>query len=537
MVLFLLLSSLTIAVQGGNFSELYRPQYHFSPRKNWLNDPNGLFRDVDGRFHMFYQYNPFGDLWGHMSWGHAVSSSDMLHWVEDKEVALMEEVGEMIFSGSAVIDFNNTSGFKNTSLDVPPYVLIYTGHVYGVLGTIEQNQNLAYSNDGGKTWLKYTEGNPVLEIPKEQNFRDPKVFWYAPTQKWVMAVSLSEEQKVLFYQSDNLKNWTKTGEFEIAKKDAGTVWECPDLVNLIDSQSKVEKWVLMVNVNPGGFQESSGVKYFIGNFNGQTFIQEDTSRMTDFLDYGADFYAVTSFFQPNGGANPLPLIESIAWMSNWIYTQKTDYPPPPTSPWRGQMSFPRDYALKIYKGKVFATALPNTAFALNPLLSPDKTFLLTNLPTLSLANQLLSSLIQSRPTAYSSLQRLTVVFEKAPGYSASFGVDVKIGANVRTLVRMHRNCSISVDRSKSGDTLGGNPYFMELKTAETEYDCLNEREIKIEVILDASSVEAFFFDWYSMTNLVFTESTNNGLELWTDAEFGQFSIQYARLEFLEKTML
>jgi fructan beta-fructosidase len=111
---------------------------------------------------MFFQYNPFGDLWGHMSWGHAVASSDLLHWVEDREVALMEEVGEMIFSGSAVVDYNNTSGFKNNASSAPPYVLIYTGHVYGVEGVIEQNQNLAYSNDGGQTWVKYTEGNPVL---------------------------------------------------------------------------------------------------------------------------------------------------------------------------------------------------------------------------------------------------------------------------------------------------------------------------------------------------------------------------------------
>ena len=127
---------------------------------------------------MFYQYNPFGDLWGHMSWGHAVST-DLVHWVEDEKVALMEEPGEMMFSGSAVIDVNNTSGFQTNLTGPPPYVLIYTGHVYNATSTIEQNQNLAYSVDNGQTWIKYTQGNPVLSIPGEQNFRDPKVMWYA----------------------------------------------------------------------------------------------------------------------------------------------------------------------------------------------------------------------------------------------------------------------------------------------------------------------------------------------------------------------
>src|SRR5690242_11670657 len=206
------------AKAAGYYGEPYRPQYHFTPEKNWMNDPNGLVY-YEGEYHLFYQYNPFGDKWGHMSWGHAISR-DLAHW-QPLPLALAEEDGVMIFSGSAVVDWRNSSGFSHNG--TPPLVAIYTGN-----RTTDgrQFQCVAYSNDKGRTWSKFA-GNPVLDIGS-RDFRDPKVFWHQPTQRWIMVVSLAVERKIRFYNSTNLKEWTQQNEFGPAGATNG-VWECPDL--------------------------------------------------------------------------------------------------------------------------------------------------------------------------------------------------------------------------------------------------------------------------------------------------------------------
>lgn len=185
------------------YTERYRPQYHFTPAVNWTNDPNGLVW-FDDEYHLFYQYNPFGARWGHMSWGHAVSP-DLLHW-EHLPVAIPETDSVMAFSGSAVVDWNNTSGFGTD--DNPPMIAIYTGH-YRERSL--QAQYIAWSTDRGRTWTPY-EGNPVLDLGLA-HFRDPKVFWYAPEEKWVMVVALSGGRKVYFYSSKDLKSSTFLSEF------------------------------------------------------------------------------------------------------------------------------------------------------------------------------------------------------------------------------------------------------------------------------------------------------------------------------------
>ncbi|WP_143671791.1 glycoside hydrolase family 32 protein, partial [Streptomyces caniscabiei] len=203
------------------YSETYRPQFHFTPEKNWMNDPNGLVY-YKGEYHLFYQYNPSGNSWGDMSWGHAVSP-DLVHWRE-LPLALSHDDEEMVFSGSAVVDENNTTGFGTRKN--PPMVAVYTSHDK-TTGT--QAQSLAYSADRGRTWTKY-QGNPVIDIGS-RDFRDPKVQWYAPTKSWLMTVSLSAEHKVRFYSSKNLKDWTQLSEFGPAGATGG-VWECPDLFPL-----------------------------------------------------------------------------------------------------------------------------------------------------------------------------------------------------------------------------------------------------------------------------------------------------------------
>ncbi|MFD9249154.1 GH32 C-terminal domain-containing protein [Streptomyces bottropensis] len=252
------------------YSETYRPQFHFTPEKNWMNDPNGLVY-YKGEYHLFYQYNPNGDSWGDMSWGHAVST-DLVHWTE-LPLALSHDDEEMVFSGSAVVDEDNTTGFGTRRN--PPMVAVYTS-LHKATGI--QSQSLAYSTDRGRTWTKY-QGNPVLDIGSKE-FRDPKVQWYAPTKSWLMTVSLSTEHKVRFYSSKNLKDWTQLSEFGPAGATGG-VWECPDLFPLaVDGDKKNIKWVLVVNINPGGVAGGSAAQYFIGDFDGTKFTAEDDGTYT-----------------------------------------------------------------------------------------------------------------------------------------------------------------------------------------------------------------------------------------------------------------
>lgn len=261
------------------YQELFRPRYHFTPEMNWMNDPNGMVF-YDGEYHLFYQYNPLGNTWGHMSWGHAVSR-DLVHW-EHLPLALAEEDGVMIFSGSAVVDWRNTTGFGEN--EKPPLVAIYTGHRPG-----RQDQRLAYSNDRGRTWTKFA-GNPVLDL-KMADFRDPKVFWHEPSARWVMTAALATEQKVHFYASPDLKQWKYVGEFGPAAATDG-LWECPDLFPLaVDGGAT--KWVLIVNVNPGGPAGGSGCQYFVGDFDGRRFTPDPPSpQQAEFVPAGkvlADF--------------------------------------------------------------------------------------------------------------------------------------------------------------------------------------------------------------------------------------------------------
>jgi sucrose-6-phosphate hydrolase SacC (GH32 family) len=307
--------SATSATAGSAlYDEPYRPQLQFTPARNWMNDPNGLVW-FDGEYHLFYQYNPNGTTWGDMSWGHAVSK-DLVHW-EELPVALPVEkdaqgrVTQMFFSGSAVVDKNNTSGFGRPGQ--PAMVAIFTS-LYPQRTTLAngrtveagtQAQSIAYSTDRGRTWTQYA-GNPVIPLPPApyqdefREFRDPKVFWYEPEQKWVMVAVLSQQRKAVLYSSKNLKDWTFMSEFGPANA-VGGVLECPDLFELpVDGDRKKSKWVLVINLNPGSVAGGSGAQYFTGSFDGKTFVSDSIIDKTPptgstFADFEAASYAAAGW--------------------------------------------------------------------------------------------------------------------------------------------------------------------------------------------------------------------------------------------------
>ncbi len=253
----MLLASAAPLLQSQDYSEQYRPQVHFSPRHNWTNDPNGLVY-FEGEYHLFFQYNPFGDQWGHMSWGHAVSR-DLLHWHE-LPVAIAENQDGMIFTGSVVVDRNNSGGF--CAAGKACLVAIYTVHAQTANG-IRQTQNIAYSRDRGRTWTRYAK-NPVLDL-QLTDFRDPSVSWNDEARRWIMAVSLPKEHKIRFYSSTDLKAWTLLSDFGPAGDVAGD-WECPDLLRIPSGtgSGKPPIWALKVGLNPGAPQGGSGEQYFLG---------------------------------------------------------------------------------------------------------------------------------------------------------------------------------------------------------------------------------------------------------------------------------
>ena len=310
-------------------TEPYRPFYHFTPPAAWMNDPNGMVW-FDGEYHLFYQHYPDSTVWGPMHWGHAVSK-DMIHW-EHLPIALYPDSLGYIFSGSAVVDHRNTSGFGTK--ESPAMVAIYTYHdmdaeKQGKTGY--QTQGIAWSTDRGRTWNKY-EGNPVLTSPAIKDFRDPKVMWHEPSGKWIMALAVGDH--IEFYASPDLKKWTKQSEIGQTFGAHGGVWECPDLFALKDAKGK-EHWVLLVSINPGGPQGGSATQYFIGSFDGSKFTPYDTEIR--WIDYGADNYAgVTWSDVPSSDGRRLFL----GWMSNWQYSQVV-----PTTTWRSAMTVPREVKL------------------------------------------------------------------------------------------------------------------------------------------------------------------------------------------------
>lgn len=301
-----------------------------------MNDPNGLIY-YKGKYHLFFQYNPEGDQWGNMSWGHAISI-DLINW-QELPVAIPYSATHGIFSGSAVVDYFNTSGFG--SLANPAMVAIYTDHKHD---ESHQAQSIAYSLDEGLTWTKY-ENNPVLDLSMK-DFRDPKVSWNTTNEAWVMSVVKPHEFTVCFYQSQDLKNWSLLSEFTNIN-GTDVIWECPDLFPLaVDGDENKIKWVLIISVNPGGLTGGSGTHYFIGDWDGKEFTADD--RVTRWLDYGRDNYAGVTW---NDAPNNRRVY--VGWLNNWDYAKVIS-----PNPYRGSMTTPRELFLITEKSQTILIQKP-----------------------------------------------------------------------------------------------------------------------------------------------------------------------------------
>ncbi len=315
--------------------EQFRPVYHHTPLYGWMNDPNGMVYQ-DGVWHLFYQYNPFGSQWENMNWGHS-TSRDLIHW-EAQPIALEPDALGSIFSGSCVIDKDNTAGFGAGAM-----IAMYTS------AGQNQSQSIAYSTDGGKTFTTYA-GNPVI-TQDAPDFRDPKVFWFEQTKRWIVVLAVGQE--VQFYSSPNLKDWTYESSFGREYGNHDGVWECPDLLpltlNAKLSNNSSKKWVLLLNINPGGPFGGSATQYFVGQFDGHKFTCEDAPSETKWMDYGKDHYATVTFSNA-----PDNRTVAIAWMSNWQYANQV-----PTQQFRSANSIPRDLHLMQLDGETYLVSTPS----------------------------------------------------------------------------------------------------------------------------------------------------------------------------------
>ncbi len=458
-----------------------RPRFHFTPPRNFINDPNGLVF-LDGEYHLFYQHNPEGDRWGHMSWGHAVSR-DLLRW-EHLPIALREQDGIMIFSGSAVFDAKNTSGLGRP--DSPPMVAVYTGD-----GHKTQTQNLASSTDRGRTWAKFP-GNPVLDL-HSNSFRDPKVFRHGPTDRWIMATVLADDRKVRLWGSKDLKAWEPLGDFGPAGSAKG-VWECPELFEapVENGDDGETRWVLKVDVNDGAPFGGSGGQYFVGRFDGTSFRAEGKTDDPLWIDFGKDFYA-SQTWNDAPGARPV----WIAWMNNWQYANEI-----PTAPWRGAMTIPRTVSLR------------KTDDGFRIVQAPVET-----LKTLRRDHHALAA--RPMPAGSTSLRgdgiagaSMEILAEFDGGDAGEFGIKVRCGNGEETAIGFDRRSgTVFVDRTRSG-AVGFSPHFAGRHSASLAPGTF-QGPVQLHVVLDATSVEVFADGGRAvLTDQVFPAPASLGVELF-----------------------
>ncbi|KAL2786925.1 glycosyl hydrolase [Aspergillus keveii] len=456
-----------------------------------MNDPNGLVYH-DGVYHLYYQYNPGGTTWGAMSWGHA-TSRDLTQWTE-QPVALQargfpDNITEMYFSGTVVVDEKNTSGFGKRGK--VPLVAMYTSY-YPVEQTLpsgkhvrkdQQAQSIAYSLDKGMTWTTYDAANPVIAEPPSPyqdqvlEFRDPSVFWHDQTHQWIAVVSLAKLHKIVIYTSKNLKDWQLASEFGPANA-VGGVWECPSIFPLSLDGSREVKWILMLGLNPGGPPGTvgSGSQYIVGSFNGTTFVadedsvytpEEGSSQTANWLDYGPDFYAALGF-------NGLPRDKRtiIAWMNNWQYGGVI-----PTDPWRSAMSTPRHLALKTIAGKATLVSEPAARLSTHG----GRTFTFRRLD----GERELGRLGKALEIELSFSRKASLATEGEFGIAVAatkdYAQETRVGYDFAT-------GQVFVDRSRSGE-VGFDGTFASRYHAPLVLGA--DGSVSLRILLDWSSVEVF----------------------------------------------
>lgn len=508
----ILLTLISQAVFGQKTPEPYRPQYHFSPPKNWINDPNGLIYH-DGEYHLFYQYNPFGNVWGHMSWGHAVSP-DLLRW-QHLPVAIPEfthadgKTKTAIFSGSAVLDEGNRSGLCPTGTK-DCLVAIYTGNVTEGDKQTAQYQNLAYSTDKGRTWAQYAK-NPILDIGSKE-FRDPNVFWYAPQQKWVMSAVKATEHRVAFYESKNLTDWNLMSYFGPAA-DTTKVWECPALMPVpIQSEPGQRKWVLFISAGHPQ-KDYVGMQYFVGDFDGTGFKLDPANpkpvvpagSSTDagspyagsVVDWGKDYYAAIQY-------NNLPASQTgpvmVGWLNNWAYGNEL-----PTTPFKGAMSLPRQISLKRTDAGLQLIQQPIAGVnSQRGSKTAPKDVRLTD---------------QSQTLEKSTGNAYELTLDLVPGTAKRVGLKLAKGTNEETLIQ-YVDGKLQVDRRQSGNV----SFSKRFPSVEEAPVSLQNGRIKLRIFVDKSIIEVFINDGERViTDLIFPTETAGGIDLFAEGGSAEFS--------------
>ena len=475
-----------------NFTEdelKYRPLFHFTPKNNWMNDPNGMFY-LNGKYHLYFQHYPDDNVWGPMHWGHAISE-DLINFEEQPIALYPDEIG-LIFSGSAVVDYNNTSGFSKDGK--VPVVAIYTYHnMEGEKrGDIDfQTQGIAYSLDEGMTWTKYSE-NPVIKNPGIKDFRDPKVFWDNHNSKWIM--SLAAGNKIMIYSSANLKEWKFESEFGEDNGDHGGVWECPDLFPVKVKDSEEYKWALLVSINPSGPNGGSATQYFIGDFDGHEFTIDDRfSKQLDenkavWLDYGRDNYAGVTWsnISDTDGRKLF-----IGWMSNWDYARDV-----PTYKWRSTMTVPRELNLIKKNNEYILKSIP--VKELNDFKSKT-------IEKDSIEPEELSKVIE---TAEIDFNKLNLEFNFKNLKENKYQIIFNNGNGDSLIIGLNNSSkTIYLDRTKSGKVDFSEKFAPNISKVKLS-DMINDA--KFQILLDKTSVELFVNDGeIVMTELFFP---NNPLD-------------------------
>ena len=428
--------------------EQFRPVYHHTPAYGWMNDPNGMFYK-DGEWHLCYQFNPYGSLWENMTWGHSVSK-DLIHWEALPNAVEPDAIGT-IFSGSCVVDKNNTAGYGKDAI-----IAYYTS------AGEAQTQSMAYSTDGGRTFTKY-EKNPVI-VSNVPDFRDPNFFWHEATQKWIMLLAAGQEMQI--YSSPNLKDWTMESSFGREYGNHDGVWECPDMMPLTVRGTGQQKWMLVCNINPGGPFGGNATQYFIGQFDGHQFTCESKPEVTKWMDYGKDHYATVSFDNAPEGRRVV-----IAWMSNWQYANQV-----PTKQFRSANSIPRDLDLFADGDEIYCGVTPSKEM-------------------LALRSNKVKRLTDACELIVDVKGTMELVLSNAKGEQVVMNYDA-------------RQQTFAMDRTKSGDVS-----FSEAFPATTiapTHGALKQ----LRIFIDHSSIEVFDTEGkMAMTNLVFPSEPYNTIKV------------------------
>ena len=420
--------------------ERFRPVYHHTPVYGWMNDPNGMFYK-DGVWHLYYQWNPYGSQWENMHWGHS-TSRDLIHW-QAEPMALEPDWLGSIFSGSCVTRGDEVVAMYTTA-----------GH--------HQTQSIAFSNDGGRTFQKFS-GNPVLtaDVP---DFRDPRPFWNEDIKAWNLILAVGQEMRI--YSSQNLTDWTYESSFGKEYGNHGGVWECPDLFEIKDETLNIKKWVLICNINPGGPFGGSATQYFVGQFDGHKFTCESMPKVTKWMDYGKDHYATVSFYNAPENRHVV-----LAWMSNWQYANQV-----PTKQYRSGNSIPRDLGLFNFGEETYVSVVPSKEM-------------------LAMRGAKVRKPTEACEIVVDMKNQAEIVLSNSKGEEV-------------VMVYDGQRQSFSMDRTKSGDVSFSEAFAC--TTIAPTYGHIKQ----LRLFIDRCSIEAFDAEGkMAMTNLVFPSEPYNNIKV------------------------